>query len=219
MMHRINAAVLGLACLALFALSPSAGVVSAQIADPDAGATLQLTTTLIRQSYCQSDDDLDSVRLEMWFKFTNTSNTPLILQKGNNLVVHQTVSRNKVDAAAKLFETGASITWLSSEGDGHCYQGGKPTSCFVILPPGKSYRLRGAANVFAVRDETKQISGAVGSGEHVIEVMVPIWPESTELGNEVRDRWRASGLLWFKSVTSDPMPFTIAAQRKVAACR
>lgn len=188
-----------------------------QMSIPRTTIALQLTMKIVGEAYCKGDSELDGLRLDVLFNYTNVGNQPLILYKGSNLVSRTMVSRNPVDAAAKRFELNSSLTQLTAGGS-ECFKGLVPNKCFVILTPDSSYEVKGVVGIFAVRDDARRIEGAISSGEHVLQVEVPTWPESNELAIKFRSLWQPSGCLWYEPLTSSPMSFTVAKQRKIVDC-
>lgn len=175
---------------------------------------LQLTMKIISGEYCAGDADLDSLRLKVRLVYTNTGKQPLILYKGSHLISRTMISRNSADAAAKRFEVNSLLTQLSSGGR-NCYSGAIPSKCFVTLSPGKSFEVEAVAGVFVVRGDAREITGAVNSGKHVLQVEVTTWHESNKLAKSLRGRWLRHGLLWYEPITSAPAPFIVEKQRKV----
>lgn len=178
---------------------------------------LHLTVKIVSSEYCAADSELDSLRLKVRLIYTNRGKQQLILYKGSRLISRSIISRNFADAAAKRFEVNASITQLTSGGD-KCYTGAAPNKCFVVLPPGTSYEVEGIAGIFVVRGDAREITGAVKSGDHVLQVEVITWHESDEMAKNLRARWLRYGLLWYEPITSAPVPFTVQQQRKVVDC-
>lgn len=178
---------------------------------------LQLTVKIVGSEYCAADSELDSLRLKVRLIYTNRGKQQLILYKGSRLISRTMISRNVADAAAKRFEVNASITQLTSGGD-KCYAGAAPNKCFVVLPPGASYEVEGIAGIFVVRGDAREITGAVKSGDHLLQVEVVTWNESDETAKNLRARWLRHGLLWYEPITSVPAPFTVQQQRKAVDC-
>jgi len=178
---------------------------------------LQLTMKIASTEYCVGDSELDGLRLKVRLIYTNKSKHNLILYKGSRLISRIMISRNFADAAAKRFEVNASLTQLTSGGD-KCYAGAAPNKCFIVLPPGASYEVEGIAGIFVVRGDAREITGAVKSGDHVLQVEVITWHESDEMAKNLRARWRRYGTVWYEPITSEPMPFTVEKQRKIVDC-
>jgi hypothetical protein len=78
--------------------------------------------------------------------------------------------------------------------------------------------VKAVVGIFAARHDAKQIQGGITSGEHILQVEVPTWPESNELATKLRSLWQPSGCLWYEPLTSSPMSFTVEKHRKVVDC-
>jgi len=178
---------------------------------------LQLTVKIVGSEYCAADSELDSLRLKVQLIYTNRGKQQLILYKSSRLISRTMISRNFADAAAKRFEVNASLTQLASGGN-KCYTGAAPNKCFVVLPPGGSYEVEAIAGIFVVKGDAREITGAVKSGDHVLQVEVITWHESDEMAKNLRARWLRYGLLWYEPTTSTPAPLTVQQQRRVVDC-
>lgn len=179
--------------------------------------SLKLTTSIIDQKYCKGDTELDGARMYLRLRFANTGKQPLILYKGSSNISRLMISRNEEDAKVRRFEVEASLTQVTS-GSRINVKGSSPGKMFVILQPDESFETRTVAGVFVSRDESRQISGAVKAGEHVLQIEIPTWPGSDDLAVKLRQRWRRNGYLWYVPVISEPMVFRIPEQRKLEAC-
>ncbi|MEZ5421569.1 MAG: hypothetical protein R2682_00570 [Pyrinomonadaceae bacterium] len=180
--------------------------------------SLRLGTEILNAEYCAGDRDLDSLRLNLRLTFMNLGNGPIILYKGSDLVSRITVARNVEDLTAKRFEINTSFTWITSATK-DCFAGSKPGNCFVVLPPNASYETEATTGFFVVRDDDRQIDGAVSSGEHVLKIEVATWSGSDEIAQGLRERWREYGSLWYQPVISDPLPVKVEKLRKVNRCK
>ena len=101
--------------------------------------SLQLTTTILSEEYCVGDSELDGVRLKLRLIYTNKGKQQLILYKGSSSMSRIMISRDFAEAAANHFEVNSSLTQITSGGE-DCYKGAAPSKCFVVLPPGASYK-------------------------------------------------------------------------------
>lgn len=181
------------------------------------GPALQLTTKILGVEYCVGDSELDGLRVKLRLIYTNRGKQQLILYKGSRLISRIMISRNFTEAAANHFEVNSSLTQLTS-GGADCYKDAAPGKCFVVLPPGASYKTEGIAPTFAVRGDIREIAGAVKSGDHALQVEVITWQESNEMAKELRVRWLGYGLLWYEPITSAPVPLFVQQSRKVVDC-
>lgn len=181
------------------------------------GQSLELSTKIVSSEYCVGDPELDSLRVNLRLIFANKGRGPIILYKRSSLISRIMISQNVADSAAKRFEVNSSLTQLTSGGS-KCYKGSAPNNCFVVLQPNSTYEIETVTSLFVVRGDARQIAGAVKSGDHVLQVEVITWHESDKVAENLRGRWRRYGTVWYEPVTSDPMPFTVEKERKVANC-
>lgn len=179
--------------------------------------SLKLTMTVIEKQYCKADSELDGLRMKLKLTFTNTGSQQIILYKGSNSVSRLIVTRNLRDSSANKIEVNATLTQITA-GKGINLKTHIPNQAFVILPPGGSYEVEATVTVFAVRNDMREITGAVASGEHALQIEVSTWPFSKSFAHKLRNRWQKSGTLWYEPITSIQMPFTIEKQRQVVDC-
>jgi len=179
---------------------------------------LKLGIEILKSEYCVGDRDLDGLRLKFRLTYTNLGNGPVILSKGSDLVSRITVARSVEDLTAKRFELNSSFAWITSA-TRDCFAGSAPSDCFVVLPPNASYETEATTGFFVVRDDGRDIAGAVRSGDHVLKIEIPTWRGSEQDAQELSDRWREYGSLWYAPVHSDPISVTVAKARKVNRCK
>lgn len=181
-------------------------------------SSLQLMMKVIGKEYCAGDAELDRLSLRVRLVYTNTGKQKLILYKNSSLVSRIMISRNMTEAMARRFEVDSSLTQLTSASS-KCYRGASPNNCFIILSPSASYEVETVISLFVVRDDVREITGAVESGDHVLQVEVITWHESDKKAKNLRARWLRYGTLWYEPVTSVPLPFTVERQHKVTDCQ
>lgn len=182
---------------------------------------LRLTLKVTDSRYCVGDDEIDGLLLKLRFVYENRTAGPVILFKSSPQPTRVMIARTLKDATAQQYEIDFTQTWYSDNGNDEpsaCYKEAAPGNCFVTIAAGSSYEVDGDARVFAVRGDVKDVPGAVKSGEHALQLVVPTWSESGKLAQELTNRWRAHGTLWSKPLTSEPLTFTIDKDRTVVAC-
>lgn len=178
---------------------------------------LQLIMKILDEGYCIGDSELDGLWLKVRLVYTNAGKEPIILYKGSTEIARLMISHNLTEAAAKRFEVNSSLTQITSGGE-NCYKGSVPTSCFVSIPQRGSYEVETTVQLFVVRGDAREITGAVKSGDHVLQVEVPTWHESNQLADELSSRWQRNGMLWHEPVMSEPIRFTVTKDHKVVDC-
>ena len=182
---------------------------------------LRLTLKVTDSRYCVGDDEIDELQLKLRFVYENRTAGPVILYKLPPEPTRVMIARTLADAAAQQYELDFTQTWYSDKGNDEasaCYKDAAPGNCFITIAAGSSYEVDGDVRVFAVRGDVKDVPGAIKSGEHALQLVVPTWSESGKLAQELATRWRAHGSLWSKPLTSEPLTFTIDKDRKVVAC-
>lgn len=182
---------------------------------------MRLTLKITDSRYCVGDDEIDGLQLKLRFVFENGTTGPLILCKLPPEPTRVMIARTLADAAAQQYEIDFTQTWYSDKANDEssaCYKEAAPGNCFVTIAAGSSYEVDGDVRVFAVRGDVKDVPGAVKSGEHALQLVVPTWNESAKLAQELNNRWRSHGTLWSRPLTSEPLTFTIDKDRKVVAC-
>ncbi len=199
-----------LACVLLSAGAPAADVIAIE-------SPLRLSIKVEGEQYCTGDSELDGLRLKTRLVYTNHGKEKLILYKGSTTISRLMISRTVADAAAKRFEVDSSITSATSGGE-KCYRGRVPSTCFVSLQPNASYEVETTIRLFVVRGDAREITGAVMSGDHVLQVEVPTWHESDKLAEQLARRWQQNGTLWSTPVTSEPLLFTVKKEHQAVDC-
>ncbi len=172
---------------------------------------VQLTTEIVSRRYCKGDSELDALGLNLKLRFENTGSQPIILYKSSDQIVQQII-RN-IDGSDEVNST---LSWLTS-GNWNVNESSLGKS-FVVLPPNKIYETQTTAGVFVTRENVGKIAGAVGSGEHLLQIRVATWYGSQELADGLQQSWKQSGVLWTNSILSSPMKFKVDAKRKAARC-
>lgn len=214
----LNVLLLGFVCLPVGnALSSSGRPSGPQQLDTNEKPRLQLTMNIMRRMYCVGDSELDELQLDVQLVYTNIGQQNIILYKGSNLTSRTMIGRTLEDMTANRFEVNSALTQLTAGGS-KCFAGSVPSNCFAVLPPGASYKVNTVLGAYAVRGDTREIEGAVLSGEHFMQVEVPTWPASNEAAKELRRRWQHVGFLWYDPIVSSPVSFTIDKQHPVFDC-
>jgi hypothetical protein len=172
---------------------------------------LQLTKEIVSQRYCKGDAELDALDLNLKLRFENTGNQPLILYKSSDQIVQQIIQNvyggNEVNSTLSWMMSGE---WKVDESS--------LDKLFVVLPPNKTYEMQTSARVFVTRGVVGKIAGAVGNGEHFLQIRVAAWHGSQELADNLQQSWKQSGFLWTNSILSLPMKFKVDIKRKLSRC-
>ena len=174
---------------------------------------LELTTKTIKQRYCAGDDEGGTLQLSLHLRYTNLGNKTILLYKGSDIVSQIMVSRNGDEAIAKRFEFTMSISTYT-QGSNKAIRGESPNSSFAVLKPGQFFQTETMVPIpFRRVGGTDPLIGGASPGDHVLQIMIPTWPESKHLAEILSTRWRSKGMLWYDTVTSLPMPIKIEEPR------
>lgn len=177
---------------------------------------LRVETAIVSQYYCREDSDLDRLTLNLNLKYTNIGSQSIILAKGSSEHSQMIVSENENGAVGGV-EINPTFTHIW--GDQYSVTPQDLSRLFVILKPKDSYRTKTIAGVFVLRANRSGIGGAVGNGNHFLQLRVRTWPLSWELTNRLETAWKNKGALWTRSVISEPMAFTVIPKRRLTKCR
>ena len=177
---------------------------------------VKLTTEIVSQRYCKGDAELDAIDLNLKLRFENIGNQKIILYRNSEEIDQLIVRENRGEVAGD-YEISSMVTWLMS---GEWKVGESDLNkTFIVLPPKGTYETQtSAARIFVSREGIDKIAGAVGNGEHFLQIRVSTWYGSRELADNLRNTWKQSGYLWTNSILSLPMKFKVDANRKVVRC-
>lgn len=183
---------------------------SAQVAGKR--AELQLTTSIIEQKYCDSNQ----LRMTLQLNYTNGGTRPLILYKYSTAVFHTLVSLNTEDAAAKKYAQEMYYT-VNLVGDLEQPEASAPGDEFVILQPHQSYTIKARVIIFLYDGHSTSLRN-LRAGEYFLQVDVRTWYEEEKTAKRLNKRWRPVGFLWTDDVRSLPMPFEVKQQHQTINC-
>jgi len=188
--------------LLLFAVSVTA---LSQKPDPYAippGASLQLTTEILRQTYCEREN----LRLDLRFTFLNTGSQTLILLKGYPVIGRYLVGKDLKSVTKGQFVSDVSpmlTGWLSSK----LVKEKLSEEHLVILKPGETYSSEGEGHLFVGRGNDVDLK--LRARRYFMRLQIITWYTDPALALEFSARLRDTGTLWFYDVVSLPMEFTI----------
>lgn len=170
---------------------------------------LQLTTSVADQRYTVDKYGVPSLDWTLKLTYTNTGNTPVLLYKKSSLIPRSMVSRSLKAAARKKYEYDLSSSFISVENMRKAgFRDEDPEeAAFLTLKPGESYSLETDYGVYIY--EKEKSSEGLRPGNHFLQLIVPTWYYYCDPA-PYREKWSSKGFLWFKTMASEPMPFTIA---------
>jgi hypothetical protein len=178
---------------------------------------LRLTAEIVSQKHCAGDAELDALHLGLRLVYTNTGRFPIVLYKGSDLVSRVVVSRTLEDVSAGRFEVNATLT-SGADGGELDFECSRHDEAFVVLQPGETYRTDTEVTIFAVRNDVRDVTGAIKSGDHFLQIEVPTWPGSKERAAKLSTCWGRRGVLWSAPLTSMPMPLRVDNNRYIEEC-
>lgn len=183
--------------------------------------SLELTTSIVNQRYCQSSDEggYNTLRMDLRLRYKNTGRQPVILYKGSRVVYREMVSRTALDAARRSYIFDLSLM-VGVEGTLNISDSPVLNKDFVVLLPGAIFETvaHEGSVLFLKRNDPENSSDALSTGEYMLQVSTYTFPYSQKLAENLRSRWKTIGVLWSNDLTSRPMAFTVERDRKLSRC-
>jgi hypothetical protein len=192
-----------------------AAVFAAQINIPK--QQLVLTVEITGQQYCTINPDSGSLQMKLKLQYTNVGHQKLILYKGHDLF-YQIKIRSLSTGTMKPYD----VTLLNSryfDEQPEPIEQPTPSRVFVILAPGTTYEREIVSGIGIASQEAKRGNSMLIDGEHTLQLTVSTWYKSKSLAQKLRQQWERKGLLWFESVVSTPIHFTVTWANAVAPCK
>jgi len=173
---------------------------------------MQLSTTVVKQEYC----DNDHVRFKLRLRLSNVGAEPVILYRYSLAITQRMVSRSLKNAA-----TGRYVENLTPYVDPvlpePANEATPDNQLLVSLRPGESYEIDDDFHL-SVFDGSTETSDFLRPGSYFLQIRVPTWYWGQEKAVKLRDRWREYGFLWTRDLTSLPMPFSVDKHRRTVKC-
>ena len=197
---------LALPCLLL--LAPCA-----RAAEPDDKRPLRLTAEVVGRRYC-GGERLNILQLRVRLRYRNAGSRKLLVYRGKNLF-YQTRIRGGAGKPYEVLVTNSRFNDAEAEALGERRPGG----AFVTLRPGATYEAEVVVGVGVVPEGSQRSANTIAPGGHTLQVITSSWYESRRLAEELRERWRGSGLLWVDPVVAQPVHFDAGREPAAAPCR
>jgi hypothetical protein len=192
---------------------PSLGISMPATSDQERPARqMQLSTTILKQEYC----DRDHIRLKLRLRFTNVGSEILVVYRHSLAISRQMISRSYNDALEHRYlkEIEPFVDpILPQPADAVTPDDG----LFVTLKPGETHEVDNDVNVLAF-DSSRKSADLLRPGHYFPQITVPTWWFSRESADRLRDRWREHGFLWTQDLTSLPSPIDVEKSPKVVNC-
>jgi len=193
---------------------------NAAATDTPARRVLELTTSIQRERYCKEPDGGDeSLHLDLQLSFRNVTSEPVILYRWSNRAYEQLISASASDAAAKRYLQEAALTGIT-QGLPEKVDTARLGEDFVVLSPGGTYTTvaRDGGVVFLKTDGPDSNPSGFGPGDYVLQVGIATFPYPDDVASRLQTKWQGKGILASDGVISEPMPFTITANRRRSRC-
>lgn len=182
-------------------------------AEPDDMQPLRLTAEVVGSRYCVGAG-VGILQLTVRLRYRNAGSRKLIVYRGKNLF-YQTRIRGGEGKGYEVLVTNSRFNDAEPESLGER----KPGSAFVTLRPGATYETTIAVGVGVTPDGSDRAANTIKPGAHTLQVVASSWYESRRLAEELRERWRDSGLLWIDPAHTQPLAFEAQQQSPPARCR
>ena len=69
------------------------------------------------------------------------------------------------------------------------------------------------------RGAGERVANTIAPGGHTLRVVTSSWYESRRLAEQLRERWRGSGLLWIDPAAAQPLNFDAGLEAPATPCR
>lgn len=177
-------------------------------------APLRATAEVVGRRYC-AGERLNLLQVRVRLRYENAGAERLILYRGKNFFYQ---SRIRGASGGKPYEA-VVLNSRYNDAEREPVNGARPGGAFVILPPGGAYETEVVVGVGVARDGAERGTNSIAPGEHTLQIVASTWYESRKLAEELRERWRMSGLLWFDPVATEPLKFTVGLEENASVCR
>ena len=208
----------GLKLLSLAAVLLLSVSAAARAATPDEKSPLRFTSEVVGRRYCVGGK-LHILQLRLRLRYHNAGGQKLIVYRGKNLF-YQTKIRGGPPGGPRAGQY--EVVVLNSrfnDAQAESINGARPGAAFVVLPPGGVYETEMVIGVGVAPEGVERAANSIRPGEHTLQVIASTWYESKKLGEELRGRWRTSGLLWTEPVATEPLKFSAVPDEPATACR
>ena len=175
---------LNLAFVSLLLVAPCV-----RAAEPDDSRPLRLTAEVVGRRYC-GGESLNILQLGVRLRYRNVGSRRLVVYRGKNLF-YQTRIRGGAGRGYEVLVTNSRYNDAEAEALGDRRPGG----AFVTLRPGGTFETEIVVGVGVVPEGSRRVANTIAPGEHTLQVITSSWYESRRLAEELRERWRGSGLL------------------------
>lgn len=200
-------AIVALATTLVFAQNDSAS-------DTEQNGPLVVTGIVLSQK-CH-DWNKDVAELELRFQFTNRGDKPLILNIRDITTIGAKyfafIDEGKDEVHLGQTAT-CSLRGYSPEYDKELVSN-YPNSNFVVLSPGQSYALESTEAVPLIASTTSSDLNGDKLDNYQVEIEIATWyTMDPKLADKLQRKWKNVGVVWSKSLWSEPFEFTFERKR------
>lgn len=187
------------------------------VAQAPSAPQLQLTASILEQSYCSANADAITLRLKIRLRYTNVSSQPVILYKGHDLFF-QTKIRSEADAAKQSYQVHLlNMHYFDEEFER--IEARSPSKVFVTRGQNQSFERELIVGIGVTDHAKERTSNSVHPGPHALQLIVSTWYQSPKLAEELRQKWQRKGYLWSQPLSSVPIKVDIQKPNAAPACR
>lgn len=176
--------------------------------------SLVVTGSILSKRCLAWNKNLAELRIRL--QFTNSLSRPLILNKPDLeiITIKYFAFIDEKKAQAHLGELAVDrLRGYVPEYD-RMIAGARPNSQFVILAPRHSYVMETTESVPLITAAPEFIPATNRPDDYQIEVELATWVNyAPRIANSLRRRWRRIGMLWSKTIWSEPIGFTFPRSR------
>lgn len=169
----------------------------------DDAQPLRFTAEVVESHQCDGEG-AHLIFFTLRLRYTNAGGRKLFVYRGKNLF-YQTRVRGLEGKGYEVVVTNSRFNDAEAEDLGER----KPGRAFVTLRPGGTFETVLKFGFPVTRGDAVRTANMLRPGEHTLQVVTSSWYESRRLGEELRERWRGSGLLWIDPVAAPPLAFTV----------
>lgn len=205
-MKTTRAALLSLFVFACLAQARAAVVAAAP-------PSLRLSADIVSRRYC-AGMKAGILEMRLRLRYHNAGGGRLIVYRGKNLFYQTRIRGGREGARYEVVVLNSRYNDAQPE----VVNSRRPGPAFVTLSAGETYEEELVVGV-GVAAGAERGANSIATGEHTLQVVTSTWYESKQLADELRRRWEKQGHLWFDSVASAPVTFTIGRDDTAGACR
>ena len=167
---------------------------------------LHLGMRVLEKKAVAGDSDLCALDMKLELRFTNTSDSTVILPRQAVGVTRIWVSGDERKFRDRVFEMNLTLSVFTADTEPEAITS---IESFVELKPGESFTTDDSVVLFFPRTPGLVFEGAIRRGRHVLSIQI-VLENFNDTGLEVlRKHFGSDAIIWSKPVVSDLLPFKI----------